>query len=109
MQLCRSGGKLKVKDFLDLPKQKVSPRERMRRLIQSIKSKLVIEETNEVYEPGNCCNKTAFNSKEDALNSIGNFRKKSKRPIRAYQCEMGKWHLTGMNKRTYDMIKPKLK
>lgn len=98
-------GSNKVKEFLNLPKKKITPLNRMLSLIQSIKSKLVVEETNEVYESGSCCNKATFDSKVEALASIGNYRKNSKRPFRAYQCSTGKWHLSGTKKGAFNKIK----
>lgn len=56
-----------------------------------------------------CCGKQAFDTEHEALSAISNRRMNSNRPHRAYLCPMGKWHLTSMTKKTFEMVMGSIK
>jgi hypothetical protein len=89
-----------VKEFLALPKQKKGPRERIAEKIKRLREQIEVIPTDDVYGPEKrCCGKQTFATEVDALASITSRGKKSQKPIRAYACSEGNWHLSGQPKK----------
>jgi hypothetical protein len=90
-----------VKEFLALPKRLRNPRMRIRDEIERLKKEIEVIPTDDVYGPEKrCCGKKTFATKEEALAGIRSKRgEKSQRPIRAYECSEGNWHLSGQPKK----------
>lgn len=88
-----------LKEFRALPKRKKSPRQRIRDKIKEIRDTLEIvpSDTEEEFEK-RCCGKKTFLTEQDALSGISSRRKNSRRPIRAYKCQLGYWHLSSRTK-----------
>ena len=93
-------------EFLNLPKIKLDFKDRIRKQIEILRSKIELTPSNdEIIEKDRCCEKRAFNSEQDALEAISlspkQGRKNNYKPIRAYECDNGKWHLTHLSLSDY--------
>jgi uncharacterized protein with PIN domain len=90
-----------VKEFLALPKKLRDPTKRLRDEIERLKREITVEYTGFKEETEKrCCGKLTFATEQEALASIIPSRsKKSQKPMRAYQCNQGYWHLSGQPKK----------
>lgn len=84
---------------------------RILKKICKLKNSLIVEETGDVAPPSKCCGKLTFDSEVDALAAIsgGKFKNKTHKPIRAYRCEAGKWHLTSATKKSHNKMLDSIK
>lgn len=91
-----------IKEFFKLPRKRKQPNQKIKDEIKKLRDSIEVVESDGVkHESHRCCGKVAFDTKVEALQSIGNYRKNSKRPFRAYRCQMGKWHLSGTPKKKF--------
>ena len=44
-----------------------------------------------------CCNKVGYNTQQEAISDMKTMTGRTSKPIRAYCCSEGKWHLTKMS------------
>lgn len=95
--------KKSIKDFLSLPKKKNQPFKRLIKKIDKLKDEIEIVESDDLdIKEKRCCGKKTYSSYEEAMGDIKTgTRKGSKRPFRAYQCESGNWHLSGVPKHKF--------
>jgi hypothetical protein len=90
-----------VEDFLALPKRLRDPTRRLRDEINRLRREITVEYTGFVDESEKrCCGKLTFATEQEALAAIIPSRsKKSQKPMRAYRCSAGYWHLSGQPKK----------
>lgn len=89
-------------EFLNLPKIEIDFKERIKRQLEELRRKIkIVPSEVEIKEKDRCCGKRAFDSEQDALDSISIRRKTGYKPVRAYQCDNGKWHLTHLSLSEY--------
>ena len=95
--------KKRVKEFLALPRLFDNPTRRLKREIAELRDTIEITPPEEVieYKPTKCCGKFTYASHEDAMSDIEPFHN-GKKPIRAYKCSEGNWHLTSMTTKQYN-------
>lgn len=93
-------------EFLNLPKIEFDFKERIKKQIEELRRNIrLVPSELDVVEKDRCCGKRVFNSEIDALDSISVRLKQGKKngykPVRAYECDNGKWHLTHLSLSDY--------
>ena len=99
---------MQLSEFLNLPKNSRDYKSRIAEELKNLKQSISLTPKDDVVNAidCHCCGKKTFATRKEAIESISNTAKNSKyRPVRAYMCENGNWHLTSMPLRNYEKRK----
>lgn len=97
---------MNLDDFLNLPKKKKQPKQRILDKVISLRGQIQVTGGHTEHRSNRCCGKTSYATKEEAEAALTEVRhgkkKRSKKPIRVYKCEFGNWHLTSAPPRFWE-------
>lgn len=87
-----------LNEFKALPKIKKDYCRRLKEELNNLRKSITIVPNNEEEEfDYHCCGKRTYKTESEAMESIAKgSRNKKYKPVRAYRCENGNWHLTSM-------------
>lgn len=95
-----------LNEFKALHKIKKDYCSRLKEEINNLKKSVTIIPNNEEeFLDSHCCGKRTYKTEREAMESISRGGKNKKyKPVRAYLCENGNWHLTSIRFNKYRKI-----